>query len=68
MNEGGQKDREMELIYKVGDWVEKTSGDYTFRGEVRMVGTKRSGVVRYVVENADGLMHIFSGKQLRLMQ
>jgi hypothetical protein len=49
----------------VGDRVEKGGGDYVFRGEVRAVFTKRSGQVRIVVENDDGILHIFNPGQLR---
>jgi putative ribosome biogenesis GTPase RsgA len=51
--------------FAVGDRVEKTGGDYTFRGYVVAVFVKRSGAVRLVVENADGLLFIFSEAQLR---
>lgn len=53
-------------VYKVGDKVEKANGDYRFRGHVVASFTKRGGAQRYVVENADGLLHIFSGPNLRL--
>lgn len=49
----------------VGDFVEKEGGDYRFRGTVVSVFTKASGQARCVVENADGLIHIFSLTQLR---
>lgn len=49
------------------DYVEKTGGEYTFRGTVIMLGRKTNGVWRYAVENDDGLIHIFNGKQLRLI-
>jgi putative ribosome biogenesis GTPase RsgA len=55
----------MVVKYVVGDWVEKTDGDYTYRGEVVAVFRKRSGLIRYVVENTDGLLFIFNGGQLR---
>jgi len=48
----------------VGDRVSKRSGDYRFAGEVRAGFYKKSGVVRYVVENDDGILHIFSRQQL----
>lgn len=44
----------------VGGQFIKKGGDYKFAGEVRAVFTKKSGVVRYVVENDDGILHIFS--------
>lgn len=55
-----------EQIFEVGTKVSKTSGDYTFHGEVVAAFKKRSGQIRYVVENEDGILHIFSGKQLTI--
>jgi hypothetical protein len=53
----------------VEDYVEKVGGDYTFRGFVVAVFNKRrSGEIRYVVENDDGVLHIFSGMQLRVLR
>ncbi len=54
----------MNSYYKVGDKVRKTSGDYKFSGTVVSVFFKKSGAVRYVVENDDGLLFIFNGSQL----
>jgi hypothetical protein len=48
----------------VGDRVRKISGDYLFIGVVRAGFYKQSGAVRYVVENDDGVLHIFSRQQL----
>lgn len=50
--------------FSEGDKVIKTVGDYAFDGVVLAVFQKRSGKWRYVVENADGILHIFSGRQL----
>lgn len=50
---------------QAGDLVEKTGGDYYFRGWVLSVFKKRSGQERVVVENADGIVHIFNPTQLR---
>ncbi len=50
-----------------GDEVEKTGGEYTFRGLVVGVIRKRSGAVRYVVEDDRGLLFIFRPEQLRLV-
>lgn len=50
--------------FQVGDKVEKISGDYTFEGIVVAAFSKLSGKTRYVVENPDGILHIFSEKQL----
>jgi hypothetical protein len=55
-------------VLAVGDLIEKTGGDYRFVGEVRAVFTKRNGVVRYVVENEDGILHIFSAANLKAPQ
>ena len=52
---------------KVGDSVYKTGGDYRFRGVVVSVFKKRSGIIRCVVENDEGILHIFSPKQLEEM-
>lgn len=54
----------MNSYYKVGDKVRKNSGDYKFAGTVVSVFFKKSGAVRYVVENDDGLLFIFNGSQL----
>ena len=48
----------------VGDRVMKVRGDYRFDGVVRAGFYKQSGAVRYVVENDDGVLHIFSRQQL----
>jgi len=47
-----------------GDKVQKVGGDYTFVGVVVSVFWKRSGHVRYVVEDDRGILHIFSEKNL----
>ena len=49
---------------EVGDRVEKVGGDYSFNGIIVSKFTKKSGIVRYVVENSDGILHIFSEKNL----
>lgn len=54
------------MTFKVGDEVAKLEGDYTFYGVVVSVFQKRSGATRYVVENDDGILHIFSDKMLQL--
>lgn len=53
-----------EPAFAVGDRVHKPEGDYRFSGFVQAVLRKRSGAVRYVVENSDGILHIFSEPQL----
>ena len=55
---------ELEPLIKVGDFVRKYKGDYKFAGTAVSVFRKSSGVVRYVVENDDGILHIFSESQL----
>ena len=52
---------------KVGDKVTKTGGDYTFDGTVVSMFTKLSGQVRVVVENKEGLLHIFNQNQLTVL-
>lgn len=51
--------------FEVGTPVEKTTGDYTFRGEVMArFRKKNTGAERYVVENDEGLCFIFNEGQL----
>ena len=49
----------------VGDSVSKVGGDYRFDGVVRSVFTKASGVIRLVVEDDRGILHIYSEKNLK---
>jgi hypothetical protein len=49
-----------------GQRVVKETGDYKFEGEIRSVFSKRSGAIRYCVENDEGIIHIFSEHQLVL--
>jgi hypothetical protein len=53
------------MKFNIGEEVEKITGDYTFEGQVRCAFTKRNGAWRYVVENPDGLLHIFSDGNLQ---
>lgn len=56
--------------FKVGDRVHKTIGDYTFSGVIvtRFVKWQRDlagpqpgvGIKRYVVQNREGILHIFN--------
>lgn len=46
--------------FQLGDGVAKLGGNYTFEGEVVSVFTKRSGALRYVVEDDRGLLLIFN--------
>lgn len=52
----------------VGDTVLKTGGDYTFRGVVVTSFPKRGGQPRVVVENDDGVLHIFNPDQLVVLK
>ena len=49
----------------IGQRVNKVGGDYKFCGEIVCVFSKRSGHIRVVVENDDGLLFIFNEKQLQ---
>lgn len=50
----------------LGDNVSKTGGDYRFDGIVVAKFAKLSGIVRYVVEDDRGVLHIYSRANLRL--
>lgn len=58
-------------MFNVGDLIEKKSG-YHFTGMIRSVFTKLNGDVRYVVEctvtGCEGMLHIFSEKDLKHKQ
>lgn len=54
-------------MFEIGDHVEKTGGDYTYQGEIIGVITKKSGAVRYIVENDMGMLFIFNGTQLKFI-
>lgn len=47
-------------IFPVGSKVSKVGGDYRFDGTVVAVFTKLSSLVRYVVEDDRGVLHIYS--------
>jgi len=53
-----------EVVFSPGDVVEKTGGDYTFRGVVVAAFNKRDGQARYVVEDDRGLLLIHSNRTL----
>lgn len=55
----------MDPKYSIGDRVFKDSGDYFYAGQVVSVYRKLSGVIRYVVENSDGLNFIFNEQSLK---
>ena len=50
--------------YTVGDKVSKKGGDYRFDGTVVAVFEKLSGLIRLVVEDDRGVLHIYSEKNL----
>lgn len=52
--------------FNVGDLVKKITGDYTFEGVVVASFEKINGIVRYVVEDDRGALHIYSAKNLGL--
>lgn len=54
-----------ERDFAAGDHVEKTGGDYCFRGVVVARFVKLTGAVRYVVEDDCGLLFIFNARNLR---
>lgn len=58
--------------YTIGQQVEKHTGDYRAKGEVRGIFTMTSGAVRYVVEHrAEGggsFCHIYSAANLRAVE
>lgn len=54
-----------EKVYTVGDAVEKVGGDYQFEGTVVAAFKKLSGVMRYVVEDDRGVLHVYSAKILK---
>jgi hypothetical protein len=54
--------------FKIGDIVTKTGGDYSYTGHVVGRVVKRSGQVRWVVEDDRGLLFIFNTSQLALVE
>lgn len=60
----GEKEAEAKS-FEVGDKVFKLKG-YEFRGTVVMKGETLAGKVRYVVDDGQGMLHIYSGSQLEL--
>lgn len=53
-------------IPRVGSLVEKVGGDYTFVGTVVAKFKKLSGMIRYVVEDDRGVLHVYSDKNLKV--
>lgn len=57
-----------EFVFKIGDKVEKCTGDYHLEGVVVAVFRTLAGKPRYVVEHqplAPGLLHIYGPTNLR---
>lgn len=58
--------------FSIGDQVEKHTGDYRAKGEVRGIFAMTNGAIRYVVEHrAEGggsFCHIYSEKNLRKVE
>lgn len=52
----------------VGSSVQKTTGDYKFNGIVVAEFEKLNGDKRLVVENEEGILHIFSEQNLKPKQ
>ena len=57
-----------EYLPTEGDRVQKTGGDYSFEGVVVSAFAKRSGAMRYVVEDDRGLLFIFNRQSLRSIE
>lgn len=57
-------DLNMDTRFKYGDFVRKSDGDYVFAGYVVGIIAKIGGEIRYAVENADGIVHIFSDRTI----
>ena len=51
----------------IGDKVYKITGDYNFEGIIVSKFEKLSGKTRYVVENKEGILHIFSELNLEVI-
>jgi hypothetical protein len=56
----------MNSVFQLNDLVSKVGGDYTFDGTVVAVFRKLSGVVRLVVEDDRGVLHVYSEQNLKL--
>lgn len=54
--------------FTVGAMVHKIGGDYTFEGWIVAAFMKRSGAMRYVVEDDRGILHVYSAKNLKLTE
>lgn len=58
----------MDIEFRVGDRVEKFTGDYQLSGEIRAVFTNRKGAKRIVVEHEPGFLHIYGPHNLRHLE
>lgn len=59
------------MTFKIGDKVEKCTGDYHLTGVVVAAFTTLSGKERFVVEHspiAPGMLHIYSTQNLRSVE
>ena len=56
----------LETMFSIDDFVRKEGGDFSYEGHiVSVIQKRRSGEVRYVVENEAGMLFIFRGEQLK---
>lgn len=53
-----------DYVFRLGDQVIKTGGDYKYQGEIVGIVHKKSGQIRYVVEDDRGLLMIMSIGQI----
>jgi hypothetical protein len=51
-------------VVEIGTKVAKRGGDYDFDGEVVAIITKKSGAIRYAVEDERGLLLIMNERQV----
>ncbi len=59
--------QQLEIKFERGDRVKKVGGDYTYKGFIVSIIHKRSGQIRYVVEDDRGMLFIFNEKSLELL-
>lgn len=52
----------------IGDRIIKDQGDYQFVGTIIGILTKRSGAIRYAIEDDRGLILIMNDKQFNIME
>lgn len=58
------EEKPLETHFEVGDKVRKVGGDYSFDGTVVAAFMKLSGLIRYVVEDDRGVLHIYAARNL----